>query len=556
MNLTKYHYSAIGSWIILSCGCAQFKQAETIQPPNIVFILADDLGITDVAAFASYYTGMKTSELFYETPHIDKLISKGIVFSQAYANPLCSPTRAAIMSGQNPARVGFTTATPLTKTYFNQNLPAPKGHNKHDAIDHKDPIKEQQAWLNGKSNTGLDPALTTLPEVLDTHYSAFIGKWHLGGHGVQELQPRAHGFHESPAWFDSGASLFFQTKSKNRISWPNGWDDTKAPYGILDDTLFDVGDIGESPHAGYLTDDLTNRAVNFIENYSNNKTPNKKPFFLYMSHFAVHAPIQAPAELVKQFERKSQRGTLGHNNATYAAMVKNLDDSVGRLIAVLKQTGLAENTLVVFTSDNGGTEYTKPAATDNAPFKGGKATMYEGGVRVPLVYYMPGKYEGGTWCDQVVSSVDHLPTLAKITGNTVPDDIDGLDITDILSNPGRETIERTLIWHYPFNVKVKHPNNNLPLTPHSGMRKGDYKLLWDWHGKVELYNIIKDPYENVDLTGELPELKSSMINELQDWLQNNVKQHYMPKRNPAYNVDKDKRPYPFIDLSRTLTNQN
>ncbi len=500
----------IGVSALLACCCLTVNAQEK---PNIVFILADDLGINDVAAFASHFTGKKTEELFYETPHLDQLVSQGIAFSQAYANPLCSPTRASILTGKNAARSGFTTATPKTPTYFSKQLPAPEGHSPHDAIDHKDRIKEQQAWLNGKSNTGLQPSPANLPNVLESHHSVFIGKWHVGGHNVAALQPDAHGFDETLWSKDAGGYAYFTKSSKQ-----------------------------------YLTDHLTDLAVNFIDHYGTeqNKGVTQKPFFLYFCHFAVHTPLQAPQETIAGFANKPQKGTLGHANATYAAMVKHLDDSIGRIMASLKAQGLDQNTLIVFASDNGGAEYT--TSTDNAPFKGGKATMYEGGVRVPLIYYLPGKYEGGIWCDSVVSMYDHLPTFASITGNTIPENLDGMDLTGLLSDPNAKGADRTIIWHYPYNVKVLHPDHNLPLTPRTAMRKGDFKLIWDWHGKLELYNIVKDPYEEADLSEQLPELTQAMFKELQSWLKQNVQPHYMPQLNPNYDASQDKRPYPFRDL--------
>ena len=503
-------------WLMILMMLSGVLFANAQDRPNVVFILADDLGITDVAAFASHFTGKKAGELFYETPHLDKLVSKGISFSQAYANPLCSPTRASMMTGKNAARSGFTTATPATATYFKKKQPVSEGHSPHDAIDHKDRIKEQQAWLNGKSNTGLQPSPANLPNVLDSHHSVFIGKWHLGGHNVTALQPAAHGFDEVPFSKDTGGSPYFYKK-------PDG-------------------------DKGYLTDKLTDLAVNFIDSYGAERSKGvaQKPFFLYLCRFAVHTPLQAPKESIARFANKPQKGTLGHKNATYAAMIKHLDDSIGRLMSTLEKTGLDQNTLIVFASDNGGAEYT--GSTDNAPFKGGKATMYEGGIRVPLVYYMPGKYEGGIWCDSVVSAYDHLPTLAAITGNKIPEDLDGVDLTSILADPKAKAADRTIIWHYPYNVKVIHPDNGLPLTPHTGIRKGDYKLLWDWHGNVELYDIVNDPYEKNDLSEQLPEVSKSMFKEMQGWLKKNVKPHYMPQLNPNYNATKDKRPYPFRDL--------
>ncbi|MGB0372895.1 MAG: sulfatase [Opitutales bacterium] len=518
MRRHRYALATVLSILLLCFGAKAMAQNES--PPNVIFILADDLGITDVAAFASHFTGKNTDELFYETPHLDNLVSKGIAFSQAYANPLCSPTRASIMTGKNAARSGFTTATPKIPTYFHKQLSVPTGYSPHDAIEHKDNIPERHAWINGITNTGLEPSSENLPKVLSSHYSVFIGKWHLGGHNVEALQPAAHGFHEVPWSKDAGGTRYFAKKSKD-----------------------------------YLTDTLTDHAVDFIDNYGSEQSKgiSQKPFFLYLCHFAVHTPIQAPKASIEHFANKPQKGTLRHENATYAAMIKHLDDSVGRIMETLQAQGLDQNTLIVFASDNGGAKYT--GSTDNAPFKGGKATMYEGGVRVPLVYYMPGKYEGGRWCDAVVSAYDHMPTLAAITGNTIPEGLDGISLTGLLADPNSQLAERSIIWHYPFNVIVKHPNNDLPLTPHTGMRKGDYKLLWDWHGKLDLYNIVEDPYETKDLSKQLLELTHSMFEEMQSWLKANVKRHYMPQYNTAYEASGDKRPYPFRDLRQPWMSQ-
>jgi len=529
--------------------------SEQSGAPNIVFILADDLGISDINAYAKHFTGKSADELYYETPNIDRLASKGISFSQAYSNPLCGPTRAAIMTGQNAARVGFTTAVPLTKTYFNQGIETPEGNNPHDAIYHYDKIKEQQAWMNGSTNTALDPELTILPEVLNSHHSAFIGKWHLGGLGVKALQPVPQGFDEVPASLDFGGSQYhYETNPKSpRYAWPVGWDTETPHYKTMPKKVFDIGTAGKAPHADYLTDDLTDRAVDFIKRRHADTDPNKKPFFLYLSHFAVHTPFQAPKGLLPYYENKPQQGTLGHSNATYAAMVSRLDASIGRVMDTIEDLGLGKNTIIVLTSDNGGTEYTKPAATDNQPFRGGKATMYEGGVRVPLIVYMADKFEGGTWRDQVVTSVDHMPTLAALTGNELPEGTEGQNFIPVLENANADMGERTLIWHYPYNVIVRHPNYDLPLTPTSGMRKGDYKLLWDWHGKLELYNIVDDPFENTNLADSMSQRADDMFNELHSWLLTNVNPKYMPYRNKDYEESKDERSYPFKDLSGALT---
>lgn len=541
----------VGRWLLAVFSLVSANVSQADSPPNVVFILADDLGITDIAAYASHYTGKPIKDLFYETPHMDRLVERGIAFSQYYANQLCSPTRAALMTGQYAARHGFTTATPLIKTYYNQGLVPPEGFSPHDVLMHKDAINEQQAWINGRTNTALDPSLPTLPNVLKTHRSAFIGKWHLGGHGAKGFQPADHGFDEVPAWFDAGASYYFDDDTGGHYGWIKGWNNKKNPFPGMPQEEYTVGDAGPPPHAAYLTDDLTDRAVQYIEQAVADRKAGKdsRPFFLYMNHFAVHTPLLAPEETVAHFESKPQKGTLGHNNAIYAAMVKHLDDSVGRMIAALEKNGVLGDTIIVLTSDNGGVEYTDPAATDNFPFKGGKACLHEGGVRVPLVYWQPGHMEGGVWCNTPANCIDQLPTLAALTGNAIPEQVDGISMVPLLENPAAKTEPRTFYWHYPFNVVVKHPDNGLPLTPHSGIRVGDYKLLWDWHGKLTLYDIEKDPFEANDLSLTMPEMRDQLMKQLQSWLKGNVEPRYMPIRNPDYDGTKDTRRYPFVDMS-------
>lgn len=526
-------------------------------PPNIVFILADDLGISDINAYARYFSGKTNAQLYYETPNLDRLAKKGISFSQAYANPLCSPTRAAILTGINPAKLGFTTAVPARKTYFNQQLTPPNGHNIHDVLAHKDRIKTQQAWNNATTNTGINPKLDILPEVLTSHHSAFIGKWHVGGIGVKALQPGPQGFDEVLASFDAGASKYFNDQSTNgkpsAYSWPSGWNSATPRYDSMPAGSFDVGTAGGAPYADYLTDDLTNKAVAFIKRRVADKSANKKPFFLYFSHFAVHTPLQAPKTLVDYYQQKPQRGTLGHNHPVYAGMISRLDDSVGRILDTIEQLDIDENTLIIFTSDNGGTEYTRQPATDNHPFKGGKATMYEGGIRVPLIFYMANRFSDNIWRHQVVSAVDFMPTLAQLTNNPLPKNLDGQSLIPLLQQPQAKLKPRSIFWHYPFNVIVSHPDHQLPLTPTSGIRRGNYKLLWDWHGKLELYDVQNDPFEKHDLAKQNPVLTQALFDELHQWLLTQVEPQYMPKRNKNYDANKDQRPYPFKDLSGALT---
>lgn len=504
------------------------------RPPNIVFILADDLGITDIGAYARHFTDAKAEELFFETPNLDKLAADGIAFSQSYANQLCSPTRAAIMTGRIASRMGVTTATPNTKTYFNQGLIVPEGFDPHDVLEHKDPIKGKVPWINATCNTAIDPAIPTWPKVLGTHDSAFIGKWHLGGHGAADRQPGAFGFEEL-AYFDEGGSPYFK--------WQAQWNRAK-PYFPTMPGKFKVGQTGPSTGQDYLTDDLGARAVKFLQD----RSAKEKPFVLYYCPFAVHTPFQAPPEEVKQFSAKKQRGHLGRDNATYASMLKHLDDSVGAIRATLEKTGLAKNTVLIFTSDNGGVTYTDPSATTNRPFKGGKACLYEGGVRVPVIFWQPGRFDGGKWCNAITDCTDFLPTVAELTGNVPPKDIDGISMLPLLKNPASPGPERTLIWHYPFNVSVKHPDLGTPLSPHSAIRVGDHKLIWNWHGRLELYDIPKDPGETHDLSKEKPELTAKLHIQLKQWLKGNVATRYWPKRDKTVSAENAGGSFPFQDL--------
>lgn len=412
----------------------------------------------------------------------------------------------------------------------------PEGVYPHDAYEHADAIEYPQAWLNGYSNTALDPAIPSLPQVLKTHDAFFIGKWHLGAHGVKGFQPQDHGF-EVLSYYDAGASVYFD--------WQDKWEPEKTLFPKMPQIEVCVGDAGEPPYADYLIDDTAARVERFLEQRAASGTD--KPFFLYLNHFAVHTPLQAPAETVSDFEDKPERGVLGHDHPTYAAMVKHLDLAVGRVMQALEATGLDEDTLVVFTSDNGGVEYTNPAATDNAPFRGGKACLYEGGVRVPLIVYWKGTYAGGEWINQPVNCIDFLPTLAELTGNETPVDVDGVSLLPLLNGEDGSDGGRTFIWHYPFNVIVKHPNDGLPLTPHSAIRTGDYKLIWDWHGRLELYDIQNDPFETKDLSEIQGERADAMFTELKAWLETHIEARYFPRRNSEYQKQDDLLRRPLID---------
>jgi len=505
------------------------------RPPNVVVILADDLGIVDIGAYAQKLGSIDKGDLYYETPRLDALASEGIAFSQAYANQLCSPTRASLLTGRFAARLGFTTATPYTRTFYNQGLPVPEGGSPHDAFAHIDNIPGSLAWKNAYSNTALPKDIPVLPKVLATHESAFIGKWHIGGHGAAGHRPSDYGFEEL-AWLDAGGSNYF--------NWRKSWNNRRPPSPKFPADQRVIGSAGESCGKEYLTDELTAQAIRYLEKRA--EQPDK-PFFLHFCHFSVHTPLQGKKEWVEHFKKKPQRGRHHHDQPVYAAMVKSLDESVGAIIDTLRRTGLDENTLVVFLSDNGGVEYTDPPATDNAPFKGGKACLHEGGVRVPMIVWGKRVAAPGRWSDAVVNCTDLLPSLAALTGNEIPADLDGLSIVPLLDKPAANWPERTILWHYPFNVSVVDPSTNHPLTPHSAIRVGPHKLIWDWQGRLELYDIPADPFEEKDLAVENPELAGKLHRQLKQWLRENVEPRYLPTLNPDYRPQDDPRPA-FRDL--------
>ena len=328
--MSKFNYLIISIFCFMLISCQGEKKPEK---PNIILILADDFGYMDSQAYAQHTVGTSKEEMFYETPNIDRLVSEGIAFDQAYANQLCSPTRASLITGKYAARLGFTTATPSRKTWYNTNQPVPKGSYAHDVIDHHDDIKIEQALLNGSSNTALPAGAapdngwdeTTIAEALPDYHSAFIGKWHIGGHGAKGYTPTDQGFDEAPAFFDAGGSAYF--------NWRKSWNDQKKHFKDSPQVRNYMGTAGEETGLDYLTDDLTEQAVRYIDRRSKIKD---QPFFLYFCHFAVHAPYQAKPEDIEYFNNKPTKGWNEQKNETYASMIRSLDNSVGRILEKLE----------------------------------------------------------------------------------------------------------------------------------------------------------------------------------------------------------------------------
>jgi len=548
--MKKHTFLILSILFLISC------QEEKPKKPNIIFILADDYGIVDSQKYAAKFLNTSVDSTFYETPNINKLMSEGISFSQAYANQLCSPTRASILTGKYAAKLGFTTAMPHRDTYYNQDLEIPEGYYANDVLEHKDNILIEQALVNGTSNsavpagknvqTNLDEL--SIAEAMTGYNNAFIGKWHIGGFGAKGFQPEDNGF-ETLAYFDGGGSTYF--------NWRNGWNQKKKQrFPKMPQEEWEIGNAGAVTGEKYLTDDLTEQALKYIDEKAKDT---EKPFFLYFSHFAVHTPYQGKKEEIDYFNAKKTKGFNGQDNAIYASMIKSMDRSVGKILDKLKELNIEENTLVVFMSDNGGIdgEITPDGnGTENYPFLGGKACLTEGGIRVPLVFRWKGKIEQGKWVDVPVDCTDIFPTILEAAGYNAEqiskeNKLDGESVVGLLTDVKNETktyTKDTHYWHYPFNVIYKSPYDDYALTPHSAIRKGDFKLIFDWYGRLHLYNIEKDPFERNDLYTTQSEKGDALFKDLVSWLENNVEKRYWPKVNPDYDPNKEVRETPFLDL--------
>ena len=419
---------------------AEERGLPLVAKPNFVFILVDDMGWVDGGCFGSRY---------YETPNIDRLAAQAMRFTQAYAScAVCSPTRAAIMTGKAPARLHITD--------WIAGEGAPK--------DSRFKIPDWQKFLPLEE--------TTIAEALKKmgYATAHIGKWHLGG---TNYYPERQGFDVNIAGGHIGhpASYF----------WPYGA--SNASHRVPD--LAARG----GREGDYLTDQLTDEALAFIAAHR------RQPFYLQLAHYAVHSPLMGKPELVAEFSRRP--GANGQSNAVYAAMLKSLDEGVGRLLKQLDELNLAAHTVVIFTSDNGGVvHFGQPPATSNAPLRAGKGFAYEGGLRVPLLVKVPGVTRPGSVCETPVISTDFFPTLLELAGADEAASrtaVDGVSLVPLLRGRG-DWARNALFWHYP------HYWNGGKVSPYSITRIGDLKLIRFYEtGHEELYDLRADPGEKHDL---------------------------------------------------------
>lgn len=411
-------------------------QAETRRPPNFILILMDDMGWRDVG-----FMGNK----FVETPNIDRLAAKGLVFTQAYASaPNCAPTRACLMSGLYTPRHGVYTVV-------DPNHPADSPRNK---------------LLAAESKAELGTQFVTLAEALrDGGYATgFFGMWNLGRGRTGPVTPGGQGF--------------------TKVVFPEN-------IGFAKDAYFDE-------KGNYLSDRLTDEVIGFME------LNRERPFFVYLPDHAVHAPFEPKPVLLKKYEDKRER-QQARDNPAYAATIEAVDENVGRILQVLERLNLMQDTYVVFTSDNGGSE------RDNPPLRGGKGQLYEGGIRVPLAIAGPVIKNPGKMVDSPVASIDFYPTFLDLAGikPTAQSQLDGVSLVPALR--GEALIRQQMYWHFPCYIGKG--------TPSSAIRVGDWKLLefFEDDGRIELYNLKEDPGETKNVARVELEVALQLLRSLQSW---------------------------------------
>ncbi len=446
-------------WILLSL--LLFAQAEAAKK-NVVFILVDDWGWADA--------GVQGSD-FFETPNIDRLAREGMRFTQAYAAAaICSPTRAAILTGKSPARLDMT-------------------------IWHEGAVRggpKSKRLLEAKAQPNLPRGEVTLAELFkkEGYFTAHIGKWHLG---KAAFYPETQGYDVNIGGTCWGAPATFY--------WPY-----RGPWSKNDPELRYVP-VGSGKSDDYLTDQLTDHALRIITQQKD------RPFFLSLWFHTVHTPIEGKPDLVKRFEKKPP-GKI-HSHAEYAAMLASLDENVGRVLRRIDDLKLTDHTVVILTSDNGGVDFSTAKSdnrppTSNAPFRSGKGTLYEGGLRVPLIIRWPGRTKAGSECAAQVTSQDFFPTLADALGQTEVPRHDGVSLLPLLENPKASLNREALFWHYPHY----YPR----MTPASAIRAGDWKLIQYYEdNRLELFNLKTDPAETKNLAATQPAKTKALRKKLDAW---------------------------------------
>ncbi len=460
MKKTGFILGLAFTCVVFAKAFASNKEKADDKKPNILFILVDDWGWTDFSSAGSK---------FYETPNIDKLSGEGLRFSQAYSvGPNCAPSRASLMTGKYTPRHGIFTV----------------GNSDRGE-------SAQRKLIPIENNTVLNPSFVTIAEELKNagYNTGLIGKWQLGGKN-KGADAHAQGFDKVIGGTGGTTSYFYPYNKQGKESPHEG--------------------ITSGPEGEYLTDRLTDEAVKFL---GANK---EKPFFLYLSYFAVHTPIEAKETIVQKY--KGKKGDEFHNNPTYAAMIQSADEGIGRVLQELESLKLAENTLGVFFSDNGG----MGAVTAQHPLRGSKGMLYEGGVRVPLIVKWPGKTKPGSTTDTPVIGLDFYPTLLEIAKIQKPlnSELDGQSFVPLLL--GKATSRRDIFWHFPAYLEGYNGDSRNKDTfrtrPASVIRSGDFKLHQFYEdGRIELYNIKNDIGESADLAKTNPAKAQELKAKLEAW---------------------------------------
>ena len=428
--------------------------SEPPKQPNIVLLLADDLGWTGLKCFGSD---------FYETPHIDRLAEQGMRFDHAYANMMnCAPSRASIMSGQYVGR------HPVLYVSHYQNKWKQRNGN----------LQRFQLLQPPGERSLPDETLTVAESLQKAGYAtAMFGKWHLG---KDDQHPSQRGF--DSAIVSAGKHFGFETDPR----------------------------IEHDPDQ-YLSDFLAGHAVEFIRE----SHAARKPFFLYFPDFLVHGPLETKKAYLEHFQK--QQPGKNQRSPVAGAMIKSLDESVGRIVDTLEELGIAENTLVVFASDNGGLGYAedgrRPNNTSNLPLRGQKGSEFDGGLRVPYIFRWPGKVPAGTVCHEVISGVDLYPTFLALAGAAKPSHIlDGADLTPLLVDPQERLDSREVFWYFPSYSSFHRPS--------VVVRRGDWKLIHLFEtGESELYHTGNDIGEATNVAAEHPELVKELESCIREWME-------------------------------------
>jgi arylsulfatase A len=433
--------------------CTPFKK---ISNPNIVLVVVDDLGWKDLGCYGS---------TFYETPNIDNLAASGKRFTNAYSScPVCSPTRAALLTGKSPAKIGFTGHITAI------------GRHRYPETGRIIPPKDRM-YIRLKE--------VTIAEALKPagYKTISIGKWHVGNE--EKYYPTHQGFDENIAGYMHGSppAYFYPYKDPDKDWNP------------------EIPTLKGGKEGEYLTDRLSDEAIQFIEKSKSG------PFFLYLPYYAVHTPLQAPQNLIQKYEKKLNVDS-SQKNAVYGAMVERMDFNVGRIMTKIKSSGLTENTLVILASDNGGLS----PVTNNKPLREGKGFLYEGGIRVPLIMSWPGQIKAGSQCDVPTISHDLYPTITDLVNGSKPGgEIEGQSLAHILTGE-TDVKKRELYWYYPhYSPQAKQPA--------AAVRIGKYKLVHFYDPvRTELYDLEQDLGEQNNLAQTKPEKRDDLLKMLNNWL--------------------------------------